>query len=103
VPVLAGFLKKALSQQPDLIELVPFQNPQASGPSEHGTGCELDLSGATSDPGKLRAIVQIIRPFFTQDDYRVAGLADCGDLIYRTRPGPARARFSTCKPTAAPF
>ncbi len=76
-----GVLKKALSQQADLTRLVPFQNPQASGPSEHGTGCELDLSGTTSDPVKLWAAVQLIRPFFTREDYRVTILDDCSALV----------------------
>jgi DNA-directed RNA polymerase specialized sigma24 family protein len=74
-------LKKALSQQVDLIELVSFQNPQATGPSEQGTGCELDLSGSTSHPDQLSAVLQMIQPFFTREDYSVNSLENCNALI----------------------
>ena len=75
-----GFIKKALSRQADLIEVVPFQNPQASGPSEHGTGCELDLSAA-ADPVQLQAFPQLIQPFFTREDYSVSSIKDCAALL----------------------
>ena len=79
-PYWQRFLKKALSQQAALIEIVPFQNPLASGPSEHGTGCELDLSGTTTDPTQLHTFLLMIQPFFTQQDYSVSKLNDCSDL-----------------------
>ncbi|MDR3577919.1 MAG: sigma-70 family RNA polymerase sigma factor [Anaerolineaceae bacterium] len=77
-----GYLKKALSQPPDLIQVVPFQNPQASGPSEHGTGCELDLKSVTaSSTAQLQSFFPMIQPFFTREDYSVASLKDCGALL----------------------
>jgi DNA-directed RNA polymerase specialized sigma24 family protein len=74
-------LKNALSQQVDLVELAPFQNPQATGPSERGTGCQLMLSGSTSHPDQLGAVLQMIQPFFTQEDYSVNSLENCSALI----------------------
>ncbi|HMD89818.1 MAG TPA: hypothetical protein VKF38_11705 [Anaerolineaceae bacterium] len=80
-PYWQRFLMKALSQQAALIEIVPFQNPLASGPSEHGTGCELDLSGTTADPTQVHTFLQMIQPFFTQQDYSVSEFNDCSTLL----------------------